>query len=170
MARLSETLIAQIKQEVDLLRLVQSQGYVVQAHGVKDKAICCPFHADDTASCIITPSQNLFHCFGCGAAGSVIDWVMKTQGVSFRHAVEILQKDTSFLAAGAASTQSSAQPVQPKAVKYGTTQKLPTPLATDADLQATLKQVVSYYHDTLKQSPEALDDLKARGLAHADLI
>ena len=166
MARLSDALIAQIKQEVDLLRLVQSQGYVVQPHGVKDKAICCPFHADDTASCIITPSQNLFHCFGCGAAGSVIDWVMKTQGVSFRHAVEILQKDTSFLAAEAAP----AQPVQPKAVKYGTTQKLPTPLATDADLQATLQQVVSYYHEALKQSPEALDYLKARGLAHPELI
>jgi DNA primase len=165
MARLSETLIAQIKQEVDLLRLVQSQGYVVQAHGVKDKAICCPFHTDDTASCIITPSQNLFHCFGCGAAGSVIDWVMKTQGVSFRHAVEILQKDTSFLAAGAASTPHRAQPV-----KYGTTQKLPTPLATDADLQATLQQVVNYYHDTLKQSPEALDYLKQRGLEHPELI
>ncbi|HCU65784.1 MAG TPA: DNA primase, partial [Rheinheimera sp.] len=170
MARLSDALIAQIKQEVDLLRLVQSQGYAVQAHGVKDKAICCPFHADDTASCIITPSQNLFHCFGCGAAGSVIDWVMKTQGVSFRHAVEILQKDTSFLAAGAASTPHRAQPVQPKAVKYGTTQKLPTPLATDADLQATLQQVVNYYHETLKQSPEALDYLKQRGLAHPELI
>ncbi|MBK8186896.1 MAG: hypothetical protein IPK77_06420 [Cellvibrio sp.] len=32
---------------------------------------------------MITPKSNLFNCFGCGAGGSVIDWVMKTQGVSF---------------------------------------------------------------------------------------
>ena len=49
-------------------------------------------------------------------------------------------------------------------MKKATTQKLATPLATDADLQATLQQVIGYYHETLKQSPEALDYLKQRGL------
>lgn len=158
MARLSDELIAHIKQQVDLVRLIESQGYRLKSHGVKDKALSCPFHDDNTESCVITPAKNLFNCFGCGESGSVIDWVMKTQGVSFRHAVEILQKDTSSLAAS------------DKAVKYGTTQKLATPLATDADLQATLQQVIGYYHDTLKQSPEALDYLKQRGLEHPELI
>ena len=46
----------------------------------------------------ITPEKNLFHCFGCGAGGSVIDWVMKTQGVSFKHAVELLKDDVSLVA------------------------------------------------------------------------
>lgn len=161
MARLSEELITAIKNNVDLLRLVESQGYKIKPHGVKDKAISCPFHEDKTESCVITPSKNLFNCFGCGESGSVIDWVMKTQGVSFRHAVEILQKDTSFLAAPSSGH---------KPVKKATTQKLATPLAADADLQATLKQVVGYYHETLKQSPEALDYLKQRGLDHPELI
>ncbi|WP_448214310.1 CHC2 zinc finger domain-containing protein [Colwellia sp. MEBiC06753] len=161
MARLSDELIAQIKQQVDLVRLVESQGYKLKPHGVKDKALSCPFHEDKTESCVITPSKNLFNCFGCGESGSVIDWVMKTQGVSFRHAVEILQKDTSFLAAPSSGH---------KPVKKATTQKLATPLAADADLQATLKQVVGYYHETLKQSPEALDYLKQRGLDHPELI
>ncbi|WP_368388907.1 CHC2 zinc finger domain-containing protein [Marinobacter sp. SS8-8] len=40
----------------------------------------------------------MFNCFGCGAAGTVIDWVMKTQGVSFRFACEILQKDAGLVA------------------------------------------------------------------------
>ncbi|TMO64849.1 CHC2 zinc finger domain-containing protein [Pseudoalteromonas aurantia] len=163
MARISDELINQIKQQVDLVRLVESQGYKLKSHGVKDKALSCPFHEDKTESCVITPSKNLFNCFGCGESGSVIDWVMKTQGVSFRHAVEILQKDTSSLAASG-SEQTN------KAVKYGTTQKLATPLATDADLQATLQQVIGYYHETLKQSPEALDYLKQRGLDHPELI
>lgn len=163
MARISDELINQIKQQVDLVRLIESQGYKLKSHGVKDKVLSCPFHEDKTESCVITPSKNLFNCFGCGESGSVIDWVMKTQGVSFRHAVEILQKDTSSLAASG-SEQTN------KAVKYGTTQKLATPLATDADLQATLQQVIGYYHETLKQSPEALDYLKQRGLDHPELI
>lgn len=161
MARISDELINQIKQQVDLVRLVESQGYKLKSHGVKDKALSCPFHEDKTESCVITPAKNLFNCFGCGESGSVIDWVMKTQGVSFRHAVEILQKDTSFLAAPSSGH---------KPVKKATTQKLATPLATDADLQATLQQVIGYYHETLKQSPEALDYLKQRGLDHPELI
>jgi len=47
---------------------------------------------------IISPKSNLFHCFGCGAAGSVIDWVMKTLWVSFRFACEILQNDAGLVA------------------------------------------------------------------------
>ena len=47
----------------------------------KDVAIRCPFHeGDDTPSLIISPASNLFHCFACEAAGSVIDGVMKTRG------------------------------------------------------------------------------------------
>ena len=45
---------------------------------------------------MITPAKNLWHCFGCGAAGGPIDWVMKKTGVSFRHAVELL-RDGSLL-------------------------------------------------------------------------
>ncbi|WP_143872485.1 CHC2 zinc finger domain-containing protein [Catenovulum sediminis] len=179
MARLSDELINQIKQQVDLCRLVESQGYKLKSHGVKDKALCCPFHDDKTESCVITPSKNLFNCFGCGESGSVIDWVMKTQGVSFRHAVEILTASDihshAALAHPCASQDisslvaSEAEPTT-KAVKYGTTQKLPTPLSGDADSQATLQQVVGYYHQTLKQSPEALAYLKQRGLEHPKLI
>jgi len=157
MARIPDDELARIKAEVSLLRLVEGQGYKPTKQG-KDWAVRCPFHAgDDTPSLIISPKSNLFHCFGCEAAGSVIDWVMKTQGLSFRHAVEVLREDAGLVA-------------EVKAVKRGSTTKLDSPLSTDVDKQTALRQVIDYYHQTLKQSPEALDYLESRGLKSAELI
>lgn len=164
MARISDDLITSIKQDVSLLELVQAKGFGLKSHG-KDFALRCPFHADDTASLVITPAKNLYHCFGCGAAGSVIDWVMKTEGVSFRHAVELLKNEFLPLAAKIAD---DCEP--PQVVKHSTTPKLEAPLSADADRQTALRQVIGYYHDTLKQSPEALEYLASRGLNHPELI
>ena len=97
MARIAEEVIEQLKAEVSLLRLVESQGHQPKKQG-KDYVISCPFHDEDTPSLIITPDKNLFNCFGCGASGTVIDWVMQTQRISFRHAVEVLQQDVSLAA------------------------------------------------------------------------
>lgn len=84
MARIPDDELARIKAEVSLLRLVEGQGYKPTKQG-KVRAIACPFHeGDDTPSLIISPKSALFHCFSCPAAGSVIDWVMRTQGLSFR--------------------------------------------------------------------------------------
>jgi len=166
MARLADEVINAIKQDVSLLRLAQNQGHKTKKQG-KDYVLCCPFHDEKTPSCIISPHSNLFNCFGCGAGGSVIDWVMKTQGVSFRFACEILQKDLGLLESN--GTQSTNQTTQ-KNKKYNTTTKLPTPLAADADSQTALRQVVDYYHDTFKQSPEVQEYLRSRGLDHPELI
>jgi DNA primase len=163
MARIADEVIERIKTEVSLVRLAESQGYKLQKHG-KDVAVCCPFHADKTPSCVITPKSNLFNCFGCGAGGSVIDWVMKTQGVSFRHAVELLKNDigavTSSLAANAAESP----------VKKNTVPKLAVPVSSDVDDAKLLREVVDYYHETLLQSPEAIAYLESRGLNDPELI
>jgi len=179
MARIPEHEVTRLKQEVSLVRLLEGQGHALKKQG-KDYALRCPFHDDKTASLIVSPASNLFHCFGCGVAGSVIDWVMKTQGVSFRLACELLQKDLGLVLEG---------PAQP--VKKNTTTKLASPFtalahpapavlahpcasaasaAESADHQALLRQVIDYYHETLKQSPEALAYLEKRGLASAELI
>jgi DNA primase len=157
MARLKESVIEQIKRDVSLLRLVESQGHKPKTHG-KDKVIPCPFHQDNTASCVISPN-NLFNCFGCGAAGSVIDWTMKTQGISFRFACELLQKDIGLI------SQHSEAPI-----KQNTTTKLTSPLAANSSNQAALKQVIDYYHKTLKQCPEIHEYLASRGLDCPKLI
>jgi len=161
MARLKESVIEQIKRDVSLLRLVESQGHKPKAHG-KDKVIPCPFHQDNTASCVISPN-NLFNCFGCGAAGSVIDWTMKTQGISFRFACELLQKDISLVAQN--NSEHGDVPI-----KQNTTTKLTSPLAANSSNQAALKQVIDYYHETLKQCPEIHEYLAYRGLDCPKLI
>ena len=51
----------------------------------------CPFHNDTSPSLVITPDKNLWNCLGaCGEGGSVVQFVMKVEGVSLRHAVELL--------------------------------------------------------------------------------
>ncbi|MEW5251360.1 CHC2 zinc finger domain-containing protein, partial [Microbulbifer sp. 2201CG32-9] len=99
MARFSDEVVNRIKNEVSLVRLVENWGLPLKKHG-KDYIGHCPFHDDKTPSFVISPESNLWHCLGaCGEGGSVIDWVMKTQGVSFRHALELLRNDHLPLAA-----------------------------------------------------------------------
>jgi len=50
----------------------------------------CPFHDDRTPSFVVFKKENTFHCFGCGAHGDVIDFVMRREGVPFREAVKRL--------------------------------------------------------------------------------
>jgi hypothetical protein len=142
-------------------RLVEGAGIELKLHGA-DRIGHCPFHDDKTPSLVISPKKNLWHCLGaCQTGGTVIDWVMKTQGVSFRHAVEILQ-DNQPLAA--------APGKQYKVAQRSTTQKLESDFTSEADDQALMCQVIDYYHETLKESPEALDYLEQRGLRAAGLI
>ena len=48
----------------------------------------CPKHIDKTPSLVITPSKNLFHCFSCGCAGNIINWLMTFENLSFRDAID----------------------------------------------------------------------------------
>jgi DNA primase len=61
MARIPDEQIERLKQEVSLVRLVESQGYKPKRQG-KDYVIRCPFHEDDTPSLVISPANNLYHC------------------------------------------------------------------------------------------------------------
>ena len=161
MARIPEAEIERLKSEVSVERLVEDSGIALKKSG-KDKLGRCPFHEDDTASLVVTPSKNLWHCFGCGAGGGPIDWVMKSRGVSFRHAVELLREGIPSLAAANAG---GAEPVKRSSVRA-----LPAPVERDADDVQLLDQVTAYYHETLKRSPEALAYLASRGLDHPDAI
>ena len=90
MPRIPETEIERIKRETDLAALVRSRGVELRKHGSKDLAGKCPFHQDNQPSFIVSPDKGLFHCMGCGAAGNCIQFVQKFDGVSFRHAFELL--------------------------------------------------------------------------------
>lgn len=161
MARIPDTDLQRLKDEVSVQRLIEAAGVELRKAG-KDWAGKCPFHADDTASLVVTPAKNLWHCFGCQIGGGVVDWVMKLRGVSFRHAVELLKDDSAL-------SSIAADPVKRNTVR-STVRSLPPPVALDADDRALLLQVVSYYTLSLKQSPEALAYLQSRGLNHPELI
>ena len=153
MARIPEAEIERLKKEVAIERLVMGFGVELKRHGA-ELVGTCPFHADKTPSLVVSPKTNLWHCLGkCNVGGSTIDWVMRTKGVSFRHAVELLRADHPSLAAGDGHV-----------VKKGTTAKLEAPVSADAEDHDALRQVVDFYHATLKESPEALRYLESRGL------
>lgn len=157
MPRIAEQELKRLKEEIAVQRLVEASGVVLKKAG-KDFAGVCPFHEDDTASLVVTPIKNLWHCFGCGAAGGPIDWIIKTKGVSFRHAVELLRDGVPALSSLPAESASTA-------THRGWVRALPTPVAFDADDRALMNQVAGYYHATLKTSPEALAYLQSRGFA-----
>jgi DNA primase len=151
--------LERIKRESDLAALVRAKGVELKPHGQGHLAGRCPFHDDQTPSFIVTPGKQLFHCLGCGAGGSVIDFLMRHDGLSFRHAVEVLRDGkAAVLVASTAPTKKASVP------------KLPPPVAFDADDQTLLAQVIDYYHERLKQAPAALDYLKRRGIGGEEAI
>jgi DNA primase catalytic core len=161
MARIPDSEIERLKREVSLLRLLESQGHRLVKQG-KDWACRCPWHeGDDTPSCVVTVKSNLWHCFGCAAGGSVIDWVMRSQRVSFRHACELLLKESPAVAAPEAAPRGAAK----------WTNARPAEDWHEAeDDQRALDDAIGYYHETLQQSPEALAYLGKRGLHDPALI
>lgn len=169
MARIPEAELQRLKEKISVVQLAQASGLELKKSG-QDWHARCPFHADDTASLVITPEKNLWHCFGCGAAGGPIDWVMKTQGVSFRHAVELLKADSS-LAAGSldgAGVGGGGTVGVKRSPARSTVRRLAAPVALEASEQELLNQTIDYYHQTLLQSPEALAYLVKRGLTEGE--
>ncbi len=155
MARIPESELERLKAEVSVQRLVEAKGVTLTRHGA-DLHGRCPFHDDRTPSLVVTPGKNLWHCLGaCQIGGGPIDWVMRAEGVSFRHAVELLRNDA---------------PLSAGIVKQATVRKLEAPVQADATDAELLAQVIGYYHATLKDSPEALAYLDQRGIRSEDAI
>jgi DNA primase catalytic core len=159
MPRIPEAELEQIKRGTDLAALVRAKGIELRPHGTGHLAGKCPFHEDSTPSFIVTPAKNLFHCLGCGAGGTVIDFVMKHDGLSFRHAALVLR-----------SGQVSALVATTSPTKHSTVPRLPAPVAYDADDQTLLTQVIDYYHERLMQTPAALAYLEKRGIRSEETI
>jgi len=158
MARIPDEELEELKRGTDLAALVRSKGVELKKHGAKDLCGLSPFTDEKTPSFIVTPSKNLWHCMSSGKGGSVIDFVMQYDGVSFREAVELLKVKSPTL-------YRSAGPV-----KVSTVPKLPPPVAFDADDQTLFSQVLDYYGERLKENPSALDYLTKRGLVSEEAL
>jgi DNA primase catalytic core len=159
MARIPESEVERLKKEISVQRLAEARGVKLTRQGA-DLVGKCPFHDDRTPSLVISPAKNLWHCLGaCNEGGDVIQWVMRAEGVSFRHAVELLRADYLPLA---------AEPIQP--VKTCTVRKLPAPVTAEAGDRELLLEIVGFYQETLHESPEAMRYLESRGLHSAEMV
>jgi DNA primase len=160
MARIPEEEIKRLNREVSIERLVEARGVKLKRHGA-DLIGLCPFHEDHAPSLVISPEKNLWNCLGaCGKGGSVIDWVMRAEGISFRHAFELLKQQHLPL---------TAKPSGPPP-KESSTVKLPPLAEHSLDNKKLLDLTVRHYHEMLKQTPEAQQYLVKRGLASAEMI
>ncbi|EOF5965433.1 CHC2 zinc finger domain-containing protein [Salmonella enterica] len=154
MARIPEAELQHLKAAVPLVAVVRSQGRQMFKKG-KDFTVLCPFHDEKTPSCVISPEKNLYHCFGCDAGGSVLDWVMHTEKLSLRKAVERLR--------GELGDNPAVAPL--------VTKEEPEAFADDeAGRQLLLNRVVEFYHHTLLNAPEAVAYLEKRRLNHPELV
>jgi DNA primase len=104
---------------------------------------CCPFHNEKTPSFTVSPKKQFYHCFGCGAHGSAIGFLMQYEGLEFLDAVEELAR-----AAGLEIPRNSKQQARP-----------------DGGLYDILAACSDFYIEQLKNNPGAIEYLKGRGLS-----
>ena len=87
-AGISDEKLQELRDRVDVVAVVQRR--VALKKSGRDWKGLCPFHGEKTPSFYVVPDKRLFHCFGCGATGDAIKFVMQLEGKGFREAVEQL--------------------------------------------------------------------------------
>jgi DNA primase len=107
---------------------------------------CCPFHDERSPSFTVSPAKQFYHCFGCGAHGTAIRFVMEYENLGFVEAVESLASSLGLevpneRGAGPALARSRTETLRP-----------------------LLDTAARFYRQKLKDSPRAIDYLKGRGL------
>ncbi len=167
MARIPDAELSRLKAEVSVQRLVEGCGVVLRQQG-KDLVGCCPFHEDGSPSLVVTPGKNLWHCLGaCGRGGGPIDWVMTAQGVSFRHAVELLRESSPALTSLA---QPGPRSTAPGPVARSKSAKLPSLVEPDAADQELLGMVVGHYAEALAGHGDAMAFLARRRVDDSEAV
>jgi DNA primase len=83
-----------LRRQADIVRVVGDYTTLKRA-GRSFKGLC-PFHSERTPSFHVTPGDNFFHCFGCGASGDLYDFLQRIEGLDFPEAVESLARRTGF--------------------------------------------------------------------------
>jgi DNA primase catalytic core len=157
MPRIPNDLLERIKQETPLRLLVERSGVALKVSGENVIGLC-PMHEDHDPSLVLTPSRGLWHCLGaCQAGGTVIDWVMKAEGLDFREAVDKLLAE--FFPLEAASL-----------VRRAAVTELSCPLDLEADDQALLNQYADFCHALFKTTAEPKEYVAKRCIASDELV
>src|SRR5882762_699445 len=108
---------------------------------------CCPFHNEKTPSFTVSPSKQFYHCFGCGAHGNAIGFLMEYSGLAYPEAIRELAETV-----GMPVPETRARPERRGA-------------AEAPGLAARMMDAVAYYRAELKKSKAAVEYLKGRGLS-----
>ena len=109
----------------------------------------CPFHGEKSPSFTVSPTKQFYHCFGCGAHGSVIGFLMEHAGHGYVEAIRDLARE-----AGMTVPEASAGDVA--AARQAA--------AAAADLGSVLESSARFYRRCLRESPKAIEYLKRRSL------
>ena len=86
--RFPQTFIDDLRRQADIVRVIQD--YVALKKKGANWMACCPFHQEKTPSFSVNPAKDIFYCFGCGKGGSVFNFVMEIERVSFPEAIRIV--------------------------------------------------------------------------------
>jgi len=112
----------------------------------------CPFHGEKSPSFSVSPAKQFYHCFGCGAHGDAIRFLMEHSGMSFRDAVADLAQQVGM-----------AVPDEPQ--DEAEQQRALQARAHQATLSEVLERAADHYRRQLREHPQAIEYLKRRGLS-----
>jgi DNA primase len=136
-----ESFIEELLGRIDVVEIIERQVPLKRAG--REFQACCPFHDEKTPSFTVSPQKQFYHCFGCGAHGSAIGFLMNYEGLEFVDAVEELARHAGLKVPREASTK-------------------PKP---SAGLYEIMEAAATWYQQALPHNEEAVDYLKQRGLS-----
>ena len=134
----------QLLNRVDIVDVIERQVQLRKAG--QNYVARCPFHNEKTPSFSVSPSKQFYHCFGCGAHGNAISFVMEHGGLGYVEAVKELASMVGMIVPDVRGVDAESQS-QPS-----------------AELGAALLAAARYYKENLKRSREAIAYLRQRGL------
>jgi len=140
-----KSFVQELLGRADIVDVVES--YLPLKRAGTNLVACCPFHSEKTPSFTVSPSKQFYHCFGCGAHGSAIGFLMEYSGMGYVEAIKDLAGRV-----GMQVPQITARPVE-------------TAAAPDVDqITDVLQRAAQFYKAELKRSERAIAYLKSRGL------
>lgn len=139
--RIPDSFIEELLARSDIVEMIERRVPLKRA-GSEFQA-CCPFHDEKTPSFTVSPKKQFYHCFGCGAHGSAIGFLMQYEGLEFLDAIEEMAR-----AAGLEVPTSGSQQPRP-----------------DTGLYDMLADCAKFYCAELKNNPTAIEYLQGRGLS-----
>ena len=143
-----QSFITDLLNRVDIVDVVGR--YVQLKKGGANFMGLCPFHSEKSPSFTVSPTKQFYHCFGCGAHGTAIGFLIEYSGMGFVDAVKDLAQNVGMIVPDA----DDRIPPQQRAAQQAQSLAM-----TDA-----LTQACDYYRAQLRQAPNAINYLKNRGL------